>query len=121
VSRPQAMLIGRKLTMSTRATVAGRVRLSAYLGRRRLGTCAGPTPANRTFTCRLTLGPRVSPRAPIRVLASLREHGLIFTSSLSAKRIPEMKMMPAGLDAQTASLAGSWCSPSTLVPTLSSR
>jgi hypothetical protein len=120
VSRPQAMLIGRKLTMSTRATVAGRVRLSAYLGRRRLGTCAAPTPANRTFTCRLTLGPRVSPRAPIRVLASLREHGLIFTSSLSAKRIPEMKMMPAGLGAQAASLAGSWCSPSTLVPTLSS-
>jgi hypothetical protein len=122
VSRPQVMLIGRKLVMSTRATIAGRVRLSAYLDGRRLGTCAAPTPANRIFTCRLTLGSRVSLRAPIRVLASLREHGLIFTSSSSAKRIPEMKMMPAGLGAQVASLAGrSWCSPSTLVPTLSSR
>jgi hypothetical protein len=56
------------------------------------------------------------------VLASPREHGLVFTSSLSAKWTPEMKMMPAGLGAWTASLAGrSWCSPSTLVPALSSR
>ena len=121
VARPRAMLIGRKLIMSTRATVGGRVRLSAYLGRTRLGACVALTPANRTFTCRLTLGPRVSLRARIGVRASLRANGRIFTSSLAAERIPQMKMKPMGLDAHAASLGGAaWCSPSTLVPTLSS-
>ena len=121
VARPSVMLIGRKLIMSTRASVGGRIRLSAYLGRTRLGTCVAPTPAGRAFTCRLTLGLRVSLRARIRVLASLRVSNRIFRSSTAAERIPQMKMKPMGLGAHVASLAGAaWCSPSTLVPTLSS-
>jgi hypothetical protein len=121
VSRPRAMLFGRKLVMSTLATVGGRVRLSAYLGRKLLGTCVASTPAERAFTCRLTLSSKISLRARIRILASLRVNSLIFRSSLAAERIPQMQMKPAGLGAHASSAAGHfWCSPSTLVPTLSS-
>jgi hypothetical protein len=119
VARPGVMLIGRKLVMSTHATVGGRLRLSAFLGSRRLGTCAALTPAYRVFTCRVTLGARVSLRARIGVRASLRVDSEIFRSSPAPERIPRMKMMPAGLSAR-AVLADRqlWCSPSTLVPTL---
>ena len=61
LSRPRVTLIGRELIMTTQVTEAGRVRLSAYLGRRKLGSCVARTPADRTFTCRLKLGKRVSP------------------------------------------------------------
>jgi lysyl oxidase/Big-like domain-containing protein len=121
LTRPRAMLIGRKLVISTRATVGGRVRLSAYLNGRRLGTCAALTPAGRPFTCDLTLGSKVSLRARISVLASLRLNSLILKSWLRAARIPQMKMKPAGRSAHASSLAGRfWCSPSTLLPTVSS-
>jgi hypothetical protein len=112
--RPRAVLIGRKLVMSTIASVAGRVRLSAYLHKRRLGTCAAETPANRVFTCRLTLGRGISLRARISVLASLRVGSLLVKSALAAERIPQMRMRPARARGHAASAAGEpefWCSP----------
>lgn len=92
VSRPRVTLIGHTLIMTTRASEAGRVRLSAYLGKRRLGTCVTETPANRTFTCRLTLGGRVPLDARISVLASLRVGRQILRQLRPAARVQEMKM-----------------------------
>ena len=92
VSRPQVALIGHTLIMTTRASEAGRVRLSAYLGKRRLGTCVTETPADRTFTCRLTLGKQVSVDARISVWASLRVGRLILRHLRPAARVQEMKM-----------------------------
>jgi hypothetical protein len=92
VSRPRVTLIGHTLIMATRASEAGRVRLSAYLGKRRLGTCVTETPANRTFTCRLTLGGRVPLDARISVLASLRVGRQILRQLRPAARVQEMKM-----------------------------
>jgi hypothetical protein len=92
VSRPRVTLIGHTLIMTTRVTEAGRVRLSAYLGKRRLGTCVTETPADRTFTCRLTLGRQVSLDARISVLASLRVGRLILRQLRPAARVQEMKM-----------------------------
>jgi hypothetical protein len=104
VSRPQAMLIGRKLIMTTRVSEAGRVRLSAYLGKRRLGTCVTQSPANRTFTCRLTLGRGVSIDAQISVWASLRVGRLVQRQLRPAARVQEMKM--AGGPGQIAGAPG---------------
>jgi hypothetical protein len=92
VSRPRVTLIGHTLIMTTRTSEAGRVRLSAYLGERRLGTCVTETPANRTFTCRLTLGGRVPLDARISVWASLRVGRLILRQLRPAARVQEMKM-----------------------------
>jgi hypothetical protein len=89
---PRVTLIGRELIMTTRVTEAGRVRLSAYLGRRELGTCVVRTIANRTFTCRLKLGKGVSLDARISVLASLRAGGVLERQLRPAARVQEMKM-----------------------------
>jgi hypothetical protein len=121
VLRPRAMLIGRHLIMTTLSSVAGRIRLSAYLRSQRIGTCVAQTPAGRSFTCRLTLPRRVSPHARISVVASLRAGSVLVSSRLAAARIPQMTMVPTGFGARAASTAGTfWCSPSTLVPTLAS-
>jgi hypothetical protein len=102
--------------MDTSSTVPGRIRLSAYLGSYRFGTCVELTPGSRTFTCRLQLPRSVSTDARISVVASLRVDRLLFTSALSARRIPVMRMVPVGKGAHSASAAGGvfWCSPSTL-------
>jgi hypothetical protein len=92
LSRPQGMLIGRELIMTTRVTEAGRVRLSAYLGRRELGGCVARTPADRTFTCRLKLGRGISTDARIGVLASLRVGATLLQQSRPAARVQAMKM-----------------------------
>jgi hypothetical protein len=93
VSRPQVTLIGHTLIMTTRASEVGRVRLSAYLGRRRLGTCVTQTAADRTFTCRLKLGKGISVDARISVWASLRVGGgVLLRQSRPAARVQEMKM-----------------------------
>jgi hypothetical protein len=114
VSHPRVMLIGRKLIMTTFVAAAGRIRLSAYLGRRRLGTCMSRTPADRTFTCRLTLGAGVSLRSRISVLASLRIGRRIIQSLRPAAQIAQMSMAGAsGLrHGGYASSARFWCSPS---------
>ena len=89
---PRVTLIGRELIMTTKVNEAGRVRLSAYLGRRELGTCVARTPADRTFTCRLALGRGVSLDARIGVLATLRVGGVLLQQSRPAARVQEMKM-----------------------------
>ncbi len=112
VTRPQVALIGRSLIMTTLPTVAGRIRLSAYLGHRRLGSCVTSTPADRSFTCRLRLARSISKRARISVLASLRVGDTIVSSRRPAAPITQMKMTggPAGAMAAIAA-AKFWCSP----------
>jgi hypothetical protein len=119
VSRPQAMLMGRKLIMTTLPAAAGRVRLSAYLGKRRLGTCVTATPAHRQFTCSVTLGAKVSLRAHISVLASLRIGARIVRSLRPAAPVAKFTMKMTGASAASAgagaaSLARYLCSPSML-------
>ncbi len=104
LARPRVTLIGRELVMTTRVTEAGRVRLSAYLGRRELGSCVARTPADRTFTCRLKLGKGVSTDARIGVLASLRAGGALSQQSRPAARVPAMKMAGGSGIARVAGL-----------------
>jgi hypothetical protein len=118
LSAPHAMLLGRMLVMSTLPSVAGRVSLTAYAGRTRLGGCASYTPAERDFTCRITLG-RTSLRARISLRATLRTGAIVISAARSAQRIPEMRMRPVGPHARAASGASVfWCSPSTLTGVL---
>jgi hypothetical protein len=117
VCRPEAILIGRKLIMTTRVGKAGRIRLDAYIGHRLLGGCTAKTLSHRSFTCRLTLGKRISLRARIRIVASLRIGGKVFQAVRPAAPVPEMKMAGPGKRAQRviarkASLWQLWCSPS---------
>jgi Lysyl oxidase/Bacterial Ig domain len=95
VYRPQAILIGRELVMTTRVSEAGHLRLSAYLGHRLLGTCATKTLGERSFTCRVALGKGIRLNARISVLASLRVGGKILRSLRPAAPVPEMKMTRA--------------------------
>jgi hypothetical protein len=123
VCRPEAMLIGRKLIMTTRVSRAGHVRLSAYLGHRLLGGCAAKTPGNRSFTCRLTLGRSVRLSSRITIVASLRIGSGVISSTRPAAPVPEMKMVGPSGPPTTHALAGTasagrasswrfWCSPS---------
>ncbi len=122
LSRPRAMLMGRKLIMTTTSTVPGRVRLSAYLRNRRIGTCVSQTPGGLSFTCRITLGPKISLHAHIKIVASLRVGEVIINSGVPAERIPKMTMTPTtGLNAHAAfATATFWCSPSMLPTPLNS-
>lgn len=120
VSRPQAILIGHKLVMTTRVSGAGRVRLTAYLAHRVLGGCVVQTPGEQSFTCRLTLGRRVRLNARIGVLASLRVGGKILRSLRPAAPVAEMTMS-ASAGERLGSVHGresvSWrflCSPPTM-------
>ncbi len=120
VYRPTATLIGRKLIMTTKASKAGRIRLGAYLGHRLLGTCAAKTLANRSFTCRLTLGKRIRLNSRITVVASLRVGSEVFRSTRAAAPVPEMKMAGGRKHAthivgRKASAWQFWCSPSMLM------
>lgn len=115
--RPQAVLIGRELVMTTKASLAGRLRLSAYLGRRLLGTCVTRTPGKRSFTCRLTLVKGIRLNARISVLASLRVGGRVLRSLRAAAPVPEMRMTPTSrrLTRVVGHESSSWqflCSPS---------
>jgi len=111
VSRPRVMLIGRTLIMTTYLFAAGHIRLSAYLGHRRLGSCASLTPANRTFTCRVRLAPRVSARSSISVWASLRVGTRTVQRVRPAGEIAQMTMAHAGLlSAEKEGISGVlWC------------
>jgi hypothetical protein len=122
LSQPRAMLIGRRLFMTTYARRAGRVRLSAYIGRHDIGFCDSPTTAARTFTCELKLKPRQLD-ARVKIVASLRvAGGQLLAIALPARRVPRMTMAPAGkihIAGRAASYASVyWCSPSALVDTL---
>jgi hypothetical protein len=122
LSRPRAMLVDRELVMTTVASVAGRVRLSAYLGKRRLGSCVAQTPARRRFTCRVPLHSKNPSRERIALVASLRAGGRLLAIAQPAELIPGMAMTPIGdlpRSARAASYSSAfWCSPSTLVGTL---
>ena len=106
------------LVMTTGTTAAGRIELSAYLGKRRLGGCAAQSPVGRSFSCRLTLGKRVSRDTPVRVVASLRVGAAVLRSSRPAAALPAMKMggaIGAGVILANGQLPASWrfnCSPS---------
>jgi hypothetical protein len=119
-SGPRAMLVGRKLVMTFQAKAAGRLRLSAYAGKRLLGTCVTKTPADRSFTCRVTLPAGISTHARILVVASLRIGRHILYSERRAGVIPEMKMAMSAFAAGSPAVAGPtvpwelWCSPSML-------
>jgi hypothetical protein len=114
VARPRAMLIGRELIMTTYVTEPGHIRLSAYLGDRKLGSCASETPAKRTFTCRVTLGLEVSLHARIGVWASLRIGRRILQNLLPPAAVTQMKMAhSSALGESEEGISGlSWCSPS---------
>jgi hypothetical protein len=91
VTPPQAIVVAGKLVMTTRFAAAGQAGLSAYVGTRRIGACVVLTPAERNFTCRLSLA-GVSPGASISVWAVLRAGGRILQSSRAAAPIPRMSM-----------------------------
>jgi hypothetical protein len=120
--RPRAMLVGHELVMTTVASSAGRVRLSAYLGKRRLGSCVAQMPAGRRFTCRVALHSNNLSRVRIALVASLRAGGRLLTIAQPAEPIPGMAMTPIGdlpRSARAAAYSSAfWCSPSTLVGTL---
>jgi Lysyl oxidase/Bacterial Ig domain len=106
VSRPVVELVGRTLVMTDRAGAPGRIRLSAYLGKHRLGTCATLTPAGRSFTCRVSLPKQISLRARIRVVASLRDGAALVSSVRAAAPVAPMRM--------AAHASSFWCSPGSL-------
>jgi hypothetical protein len=91
VTPPQAIVVAGKLVMTTRFGAAGQAALSAFVGTRRLGACVVQTPANRNFTCRLSLA-GVSPAAAISVRAALRAGGRILQSSRAASPVAPMSM-----------------------------
>jgi Bacterial Ig domain/Lysyl oxidase len=91
VTPPQAVIVAGKLVMTTRFAAAGQAGLSAYVGTRRIGACVVLTPAERNFTCRLSLA-GVSPGASISVWAVLRAGRRILQSSRGAAPIPRMSM-----------------------------
>jgi hypothetical protein len=101
--------------MTTKVGRAGKVRLTAYLGRHRLGTCAAQTPGGRSFTCRLTLEKSVRLSARIGILASLRAGGTVVNSLRPAAPVPRMNMKgSSGLGAHAAGASSRqfWCGPS---------
>jgi hypothetical protein len=119
LSRPRAMLFGHELVMTTVAYLGGRVRLSAYLGGRRLGTCVSPTPAGRRFTCRVKVDSKKPASERIGIVASLRSGGGLLTIVLPPEPIPRMTMTPASLHPFGRAAAYEsvfWCSASTLIP-----
>jgi hypothetical protein len=123
LDRSEAMLIGRQLIMTTRVSRAGSVRLSAYVGHRRLGTCAARTAGDRSFTCRLTLGKRLRLDARIAIVASLRIGRRVLRSARPAALVPQMKMsmnmgspstkrVMQALGHDASSWRSWWCGPS---------
>ena len=92
VSQPEAMLVGHTLVMTAKALMAGRVALGASLYGRSLGGCTIPTPAGRSFTCRLALAKSISPGAPIATAASLQVGDRTLRSLRPAAPVARMKM-----------------------------
>jgi hypothetical protein len=126
LSHPRAMLFGHRLVITTTPYGGGRIKVEALVGKHALGACEALTPANRQFTCHIKLPPKLSLKTHIAVVATLKEgsgsHEL-FTSKIAARVIPQMKMVMASSigSAAAARIAGFWCSPSMLVPTLSNE
>jgi Lysyl oxidase/Bacterial Ig domain len=114
VERPTVVLIGRALVMSARPSAPGSIRLSAFLGAHRLGSCESVTPAERSFTCRVRLGKGVSTRARIRVQATLRDGSTVARSVRPAAPVAALQMQMGGQSAHAGLAAAFWCSPAAL-------
>jgi Lysyl oxidase/Bacterial Ig domain len=112
VDRPVVTLFGRTLVMTALPTGPGAIRLSAFLGARRLGTCVTVTPADRSFTCRVPLGKDISAHARIRVQATLHDGAVTARSVRAAAPVEPMRMNAHGASAGLA--ATFWCSPAAL-------
>jgi hypothetical protein len=111
VDRPTVVLLGRTLVMTARPTGPGAIRLSAFVGGRRVGSCVTLTPADRSFTCRVRLGSGISSRARIRVQATLRDGSALARSVRAAAPVEQMQMAHG---AQAGLAAAFWCSPAAL-------
>jgi hypothetical protein len=109
VDRPAVTLFGRTLVMTALPTGPGAIRLSAFLGARRLGSCVTMTPADRSFTCRIPLGKGISARARIRVQATLHDGSVTARSVRAAAPVEPMRMAAHG--ASAGDTATFWCSP----------
>jgi hypothetical protein len=72
LSTPGAMLIGRKLYMTALAKQTGRLRLTALIRARRIGSCVTRVDGHQSFTCAVTIPRGISLHAPISVWATLR-------------------------------------------------
>jgi hypothetical protein len=94
VAVPRATRVGDELVMTTYASQAGRVRLSAFVGTHRLISCLSRTPAYRTFTCRLKLARWVTARTKIAVIASLRAGGHVYSEERPPAAVATMRMRP---------------------------
>jgi hypothetical protein len=96
LSSPTAMLIGRKLYMTATTEQDGRLRLTAVVHGRRLGSCVAKVRRRQALTCTTTLPKDVSTKAPIGVWATLRVGNRLVQTVRGPARVPsEMKAMAA--------------------------
>jgi hypothetical protein len=96
LSKPTAMLIGRKLYMTATAERAGRLRLTAIVHGRRVGSCSSQVRRRQALTCTTTLPKSVSTKAPIAVWATLRVGNRLIQTVRHPARVPTaMKAMAA--------------------------
>lgn len=103
LSTPGAMLIGRKLYMTVIAIQGGRLRLSAFLHGRRLGSCVARVKARLPFTCAVTLPRGVSAHAAINVWATLRVGRHLLQNVRRSAPVPTATQSRYGYLAQTGS------------------
>jgi hypothetical protein len=92
VTMPRATRVGDELVMTTYASAAGRVRLSAFVGAYRLVSCVSRTPAHRAFTCRLRLPRWTTARTRIAVIASMRVGDHIYSQERAPAAVAAMRM-----------------------------
>jgi hypothetical protein len=90
LSTPTAAVIAGQLVITTATGEAGTVRLSAYLGRKRLGSCTTRTTA-QPVTCRLKLR-RAPRRAAVSLWASLRVGSHVITRAQPAIELGQLTM-----------------------------
>ncbi len=106
LSKPTAMLIGRKLYMTAIAREAGRLRLTAVLRGLRIGSCVTSVKRSQSLTCTMILPKGIPAKAPIGVWATLRVGDRIVQTVLRPARVPSaMKAMVA---ASRRGLAQAW-------------
>lgn len=96
LSKPTAMLIGRKLYVTATAELAGRLRLTAIAHGRRLGSCVARVRRRQAFTCTITLPRGVSAKAGVGLWATLRVGDRLIQTVRRPARVPSaMKAMVA--------------------------
>ncbi|MGA9285196.1 MAG: lysyl oxidase family protein [Solirubrobacteraceae bacterium] len=96
LSKPTAMLIGHKLYMTATAEQAGRLRLTAIVRGRRVGSCLAQVRRRQALTCTTVLPRWVSTKARIGVWATLRVGDRLIQTVRHPARVPSaMKAMAA--------------------------